>query len=251
VEIDFERLIQLQQLDMEIRELSLFLDGIPPQVDEINKKIEESALLSAAAKDRMTGSQKKRRELESEIKDIKSQISKYKRQLNEVKTNKEYTSLLKEIEESEKKVDQLEEAFISEMLLEDDVQKELKAAGQKHAEAQARLTLEKEALFQKKKEAEEKARALGQRKEELLFHIPPEQVNLYLQISHKKGGTALSPVTDDFCSLCHVRVRPQVLNELLSSRKLILCENCGRILYWREQKAETESEAESADAKVD
>jgi len=251
VEIEFEKLIQLQQLDMEIRELTLFLENIPPQIEDIEKRIAESALLASAAKEKMTGSQKKRRELESEVKDIKSQIGKYKRQLNEVKTNKEYTALLSEIEESEKKVDRLEEAFIAEMLLEDDIQKEIKLAGQQHAENQAVLTKEKEALSEKKNELEEKARALGQRREELLPTIPPEQVNLYLRIFRKKGGTALSPVKGDFCSLCHVRVRPQVLNELLSTRKLILCENCGRILYWREQKAETEAEVKAAEAKAD
>ncbi len=251
MEIDFEKLIQLQQLDMEIRELTLFLDGIPPQIEDIDKKIEESALLVAAAKEKMTGSQKKRRELESEVKDIKSQTGKYKRQLNEVKTNKEYTVLLKEIEESEKRVDRLEETFIAEMLLEDDIQKEIKTAGQKHAETQASLTKEKEALSRKKRETEEKARVLGQRREGLLPTITADQVNLYLKIFRKKGGTALSPVKDDFCALCHVRVRPQVLNELLSTRKLILCENCGRILYWREQKDEAEAEAKEAEAKAD
>jgi uncharacterized protein len=245
VEIDFEKLIQLQQLDMEIRELTLFLDGIPPQIEDIDKKIEESALLAAAAKEKMTGSQKKRRELESEVKDIKSQIGKYKRQLNEVKTNKEYTTLLKEIEESEKRVDRLEEKFIAEMLLEDDIQKEIRTAGQKHTETQASLSKEKEVLSQKKRETEEKARVFSQRREELLPTIPAEQVNLYLKIFRKKGGTALSPVKDDFCALCHVRVRPQVLNELLSTRKLILCENCGRILYRREQKADAEAEAKA------
>jgi predicted nucleic acid-binding Zn-ribbon protein len=250
VEIDFERLIQLQQLDSEIRELNLLLETIPPQIEEIDKRIEESALLSAVAKEKMTGSQKKRRELEAEVKDLKSQIGKYKRQLNEVKTNKEYTSLLKEIEEAERKVDRLEEAFISEMLLEDDIQKEIKSAGQRHAETQASLTREKEALFEKKRQTEEKARALSQRREGLLPTIPSEQVNLYVRISHKKGGAALSPVTDDFCSLCHVRVRPQMLNELLSTRKLILCENCGRILYWREKKAEPGPEAKEAEAKT-
>ena len=249
MEIEFEKLIQLQQLDMEIRELTLFLENIPPQVEDIDKKIAESAFLASAAKEKMTGSQKKRRELESEVKDIKSHIGKYKRQLNEVKTNKEYTALLKEIEESEKKVDRLEEAFIAEMLLEDDIQKEIKIASQRHAETQAILTREKEALFEKKKETEEMARALGQRREELLPTIPAEQVNLYLKIYRKKGGTALSPVKDDFCALCHMRIRPQVLNELLSTRKLILCENCGRILYWREQKAE--AEAKGSEAKAD
>jgi hypothetical protein len=251
VEIDFEKLIQLQQLDMEIRELTLLLENIPPQVEEIDKQIAESAALAAAAKEKMTGSQKKRRDLEADVKDIKMQIGKYKRQLNEVKTNKEYTALLKEIEESEKKVDRLEEAFIAEMLLEDDIQKEIKVAGQKHAETQAIMTQEKEALSGKKRETEEKARELGQRRDELLPTIPAEQVNLYLKIFRKKGGTALSPVKDDFCALCHMRIRPQVLNELLSTRKLILCENCGRILYWREQKAETEAEAKGVEAKAD
>jgi predicted nucleic acid-binding Zn-ribbon protein len=251
VEIDVDKLIQLQQLDTEIRELTLFLENIPPQVEEIEKKVAASASEAAAAKEMMTGSQKKRREIESEVKDAKSQISKYKRQLNEVKTNKEYTALLKEIEESEKKVDRLEESFIAEMLREDDIQKEIKAAGQRHAEVEAVLTGEKDALLRKKKEAEERVQTLTKRREELLPAIPPDQVKLYLRIFRKMGATVLSPVEEDFCALCHVRIRPQVLNELVSTRKLILCENCGRILYWREAKAKGEEEEEAAEAEAE
>jgi predicted nucleic acid-binding Zn-ribbon protein len=250
VEIDFEKLIQLQQLDLEIRQLSLFLEGIPPQIQNIDKKIAESSLVAAAAKERMTGSQKKRRELESELKDIKIQIGKYKRQLNEVKTNKEYTAFLKEIEESEKRVDRLEEAFIAEMLLEDDIQKDILQANRKLAETQETLSREKEAIFQKKKEAEDKIQQLSRRKADILPGIPPAQVDLYLNISRKKGGIVLSPVRDDFCDLCHVRIRPQVLNELLSTRKLILCENCGRILFWREQTEESPTDTELTEAKA-
>ncbi len=251
MEIDFEKLTQLQQLDMEMRQLSHFLESIPPQIENIDKKIAESSLIAAAAKEKMTGSQKKRREIEAEVKDIKSHIGRYKRQLNEVKTNKEYTALLKEIEESEKRVDRLEEAFIAEMLLEDDIQKDIKQANQRLAETQETLSREKEAIFQKRKEAEEKVQLLGQRRSDLLPQIPAAQVDLYLNIYRKKGGVVLSPVRDDFCDLCHVRIRPQVLNELLSTRKLILCENCGRILFWRGQPDEaTTSEAEAADAKA-
>ncbi|MFZ2054545.1 MAG: C4-type zinc ribbon domain-containing protein [Candidatus Aminicenantales bacterium] len=250
MEIDFERLIQLQQLDIEIRQLSLFLESIPPQIGNIDKKITESSLIAAAAKEKMTGSQKKRRELEAEVKDIKAYIGKYKRQLNEVKTNKEYTALLKEIEESEKRVDRLEEAFIAEMLLEDDIQKDIKEANQRLAETQETLSREKEAIFQKKKETEDRVQRLDRRRADLLPEIPTAQVELYLNISRKKGGIVLSPVRDDFCDLCHVRIRPQVLNELLSTRKLILCENCGRILFWREQADETSTEAEVTEAKA-
>jgi predicted nucleic acid-binding Zn-ribbon protein len=248
VEFDFEKLIQLQEIDSEIRQTTLFLESIPPLIEDIDKRIAESGQVASAAKDRMSRSQKKRRELEAEVKDVKVQIGKYKRQTNEVKTNKEYSALLKEIEESERKVDGLEEAFISEMLLEDDIQKEIRAADQKFAAAQEKLTREKERIFQKKREVEEKAALLAGQREGLLAQLPHEQVSLYLRIFRNKGGIALSPVTDDFCSMCHMRVRPQVLNELKEAKKLILCENCGRVLYYKpkaEEKAEADSEAKT------
>jgi predicted nucleic acid-binding Zn-ribbon protein len=84
---------------------------------------------------------------------------------------------------------------------------------------------------------EEKRKKLTQEKDELVPKIPSEQVSLYLKISPKKNGIALSPVYDDFCSMCHVRIRPQVLNELKSLEKVILCENCGRILYWLKKES--------------
>jgi len=249
VEIDFEKLIRLQEIDSEIRQAGLFLESIPPLIEDIDKKIAESIEVAAAAKDKMVRSQKKRREQEAEIKDLKAQIGKYKRQTNEVKTNKEYSALLKEIEESERKVDSLEEAFISEMLVEDDIQKEIRTANQRLAETQDKLTREKERIFLKKQEAEARAALLESQKESLLPQFPREQVDLYLRLLQNKGGSALSPVTDDYCSICHMRVRPQVLNELKEARKVILCENCGRILYWKE-KPEDKAEAESG-AKAD
>jgi predicted nucleic acid-binding Zn-ribbon protein len=236
VDIEFEKLIQLQRLDLQIKQITLFLESTPPLIEEIDKKIERSSQVAASAQGKMAGSQKRRRDLEGEIKDIKDRVAKYKRQLNEVKTNKEYTALLKEIEESQKKVDRLEEDIIAEMLQADDIQKEIKEASQNFTRAQEKFSREKEAIFQKKKEMEDKAEKLNQEKETLLPQIPSEQVGLYLKIFRKKAGMALSPVTDDFCSMCHVRVRPQVLNELRDTRKLILCENCGRILYWQPKK---------------
>ena len=236
MEIEFEKLIQLQRLDSEIRQVSLFLENTPPLIEEIDKKIEKSSQLAAAAKEKLIENQKKRRELEAEVKIIKAQVAKYKRQLNEVRTNKEYAAMLKEIEESEKKVDSLEEEIIAEMLRADEIEAEIKEANLRFTEAKEKFFREKEAIFQKKKELEEKARQLGQNRQELLPQIPADQVTLYLRISSKKSGVALSPVKDDFCAMCHMRIRPQVLNELRDTRKLILCENCGRILYWQDKR---------------
>lgn len=232
MDIEFDKLITLQKLDSEIRSISAFLANIPSLTEEIDKKIELSSQAVTKAKEKLTLNQKKRRELEAQVKDMKAQISKYKRQLNEVKTNKEYTSLLKEIEEAEKTVDTLEEEIISEMLFADEIETEIKVASQKHNQDKERLLKESETIFQKKKELEAKMKNLAQEKEEISPRIPSDQFALYLRIFNKKTGIALSPVTDDFCSMCHMRIRPQALNELKEGKKLILCENCGRILYW-------------------
>jgi len=116
VETEFENLIKLQKLDIEIRNTSVLLDDIPHQIEKINKKSKESLQIVQTAKDNFSQNQKKRRDLESELQDIKEKTEKYKRQLNEVKTNKEYSSLLKEIEEANTKIDSLEEEIIGEEL---------------------------------------------------------------------------------------------------------------------------------------
>lgn len=232
METDFDNLIRLQELDRELNHIYLFLEDIPRHINEIEKKWEESDLIISRAKDSLTQNQKQRRDLESEAQDIKEKITKYKLQRNQVKTNKEYRSLEKEIEEAESRIDILEETIISKMLAADDIEKEIKESSQKASAIQNELSKEKESVLQKKKEWEEQKKSLLDAREELLPEIPRDMLNLYTNISRKKGGTALSPVTNEFCSMCHMRIRPQVLNELKERTEIILCENCGRILYW-------------------
>ena len=237
MDVDFENLINLQRLDTEIRRLSALLDNIPTQIAEIDQTIHDSTQIVEKAKEKFALNQKKRKGLEDEVNDIKEKISKYKIQLNEVKTNREYTSLLKEIEEAQQKIDQLEEEIISLMLSSDDIEKEIKESTENHRQEEAKLTEEKGTIDQKKRELEKEIKELIQEKEKLLNQIPPSQSKLYVDLLRNKNGIALSPVKDEFCSMCHMRVRPQVLNELKLEKEIIFCENCGRILYWLKKTA--------------
>ncbi len=237
VDIDFNKLINLQNLDEEIRQTTLILEKIPFQLNDIDTHIEAQFQAVTQAKDKLAQNQKRRRSLEGEIQQIKAQIDKYKHQLAGVKTNKEYSALLKEIEETQSKIDQKEEEIISEMLDADDIGEEIRRAESKANEAKDKLGKDKEALILKRKELEEKNKELTQKKEALIPLIPKEQSRLYLEIFKKKNGIPLSPVTDDFCSMCQIRIRPQVLNELKAESQIILCENCGRILYMKKKSA--------------
>jgi len=236
VDIEFEKLIQLQKLDAEIKNTSLFLENIPRQIENINKKKENSSQIVTQAKEKMAQNQKKRRDLEAEVKDVKAKTSKYNLQLNDVKTNIEYKSLLKEIEEAQKNISEMEDEIINEMLIADEIEEEIKEATKKYSEVEKEFSKEKEILEQKQRESEAKKKELNQEKEKLISKIPDERAGLYMKIFNTKNGIALSPLTGDFCSLCHMRVRPQVLNELKGNEKIIICENCGRILYFPDEK---------------
>jgi len=232
VDIDFDKLIQLQTLDSEIKHTTLFLENIPRLIEEIDRKIKAGSQVVAEAKEKLSQNQKTRRDLEASIKDIKVQTGKFKRQLGEVKTNKEYTALLKEIEESQHAVDTIEEKIISEMLGADDIEEEIKRATGKQNQENEELKKEMSVLEAKKSEMETRREGLIKDREGLVPLVPAEQMKLYMAIFNKKAGTALSPVRGDFCATCHMRIRPQMLNEIRDRIKIFLCENCGRILYW-------------------
>ncbi len=232
MDIEFKNLTKLQQIDEKLIEVSHFLSAVPSKLKSIDKKINNSFQIVTNASDKLTANQKKRRDVEAKVQDTKTLISKYKRQLSDVRTNKEYTSLLHEIAETEKKGDSLEEEIISEMLKADDIEEEIKSATQKAQEAKKKFTKEIEALLKKKAEQEELKANLIKEKKNLLPNIPSDLIALYNKISIMNNGISLSAVTGEFCSMCHMRIRPQVLNELKAENSIILCENCGRILHF-------------------
>lgn len=52
---------------------------------------------------------------------------------------------------------------------------------------------------------------------------------IYGRIARVKGNP-IAEVSGGFCGSCHVRVRPQLYNELLGFKQLHQCSNCGKLL---------------------
>ena len=231
MEIAFHQLIELQRVDAESQAVSSLLDVIPAKIEAIDQSIKSAADIVGQAKGKLSANQKKRRDLEGEVKTIKEHLAKFKRQLNDVKTNKEYTALLKEIGEAQRKADKIEEDILNEMISADDIEKEIKTANVRKAEEERRLQKEKEAILAERAQMEKRLAALGRERETLRPQIPPDQIRLYDRVAKKMKGVAMSPVTDDFCSLCQLRIRPQMLNDIMEMNKVITCEACSRILY--------------------
>ena len=231
MDIAFEHLIKLQEIDSNISGTSALLAAVPARIEAIDRQIRDTAEIVAHAKEKLAANQKKRRDLEGEVKEIGTHVTKFKRQPNDVKTNKEYSALQKEIEETELGAGRIEEEILHEMIAADDIEREIKTANDRQAEEKVRIEKEREAILAEQKELEARKAELIKERDAVLPEIPPDQLRIYLRINKRLNGVAMSPVTDDFCSICQMRVRPQVLNDLLERNALMTCEACGRILY--------------------
>ena len=65
--------------------------------------------------------------------------------------------------------------------------------------------------------------------------LPAALLASYDRISKARGGVAIAAVTSAaVCGGCRVDIRPQAVQELRSATGLMVCESCGRYLYWHE-----------------
>ncbi len=79
--------------------------------------------------------------------------------------------------------------------------------------------------------AQERLQALEADRDRLADTIPPDTLDLYQRLSHKKGTLVVVPAEGEVCGGCHVRAPAQTLIQLRGDRQLTQCPNCGRILY--------------------
>ncbi len=56
----------------------------------------------------------------------------------------------------------------------------------------------------------------------------------YRRIADARRGLGLAEAKDELCTACHVRIRPQVLADILRTGDIFVCDSCSRILFSRE-----------------
>ena len=81
------------------------------------------------------------------------------------------------------------------------------------------------------KRLSERINELASRRDGFIKEVDPEALDRYEKILKNRGRTALAAVNGEFCGECNMQLRPQIINDARLKKVLVLCENCGRILY--------------------
>lgn len=226
-----ETLVALQRAENEIGRIEQDLDGIDGRIASLDTEVADYENRVAGCQEAIDALRKQYRSDENEVKQIDAQIGKSKEKLRAVKTNKEYQSMLKEIDELKHKSSNLEDQMLGTL---DRIEK-----------AEAELAVHRGDLDDVKREsdgkreeirklAEGQKEALGrllQERETIWQTVTPKIQTLYLKVKRQGQGIGVAAVLDAVCQVCRMNIPPQQYNELLRLDMVRMCPNCQRIIY--------------------
>ena len=231
METKLRLLYRLQQTDTRIDKIYLLRGELPLEVQDLEDEIEglntRIAHLEKDIKDGEAFIAQKKIDIESS----KALIEKYEAQRNNVKNNREYDSLSKEIEFQSLEIELAEKKI-------NDTGKQLVEKKNALTEATAVLEGRSVDLDNKRKELEtiieetqKEEEMLLKQSEELQEQIEPRMLNAYKKVrSNLRNKMAVVTVKRDACGGCFNKIPPQRQLDIALSKKIIVCEYCGRIL---------------------
>jgi uncharacterized protein len=229
---DLDSLIHLQDLDSAAERLRRRLADLPAAHVVLDERLAQLSSAVTTIKERMAASQTARREIEKDLAVVQARLSKFKDQLMEVKTNKEYHAMQTEIGTAEQQVRLQEDRLLERMEEAETHAAELKAAEAALKAGQAQITRERQQLDAERAGIESELNQTSAERAALASRISAQALALFEHVSKHRRGLAMSEARDGLCTQCHVRLRPQVYNDVRRNDGLIQCESCSRILYF-------------------
>ena len=228
-------LVKLQGIETEagsiksmLNEAYSKLNALDAGLIEFERTIEEQEFIIDELK-------KQYRDYESDSRINLDREKKTQAKLRSVKTNREYQSLLKEIEEEKAKNSEIEDKMIECLDRMDETEKIIAMKKDEYLQLSDSVMSEKEIIKQESEQGRIKLLQLDKDREKVSCIIDPELMKKYLIIKKQNSGAlAVVPVKDALCHGCNVNLPPQLYNELFLGDSLKFCPNCQRIIYLKE-----------------
>src|SRR6266436_6688155 len=160
-------------------------------------------------------------------------VAKHEKQLNEVSSRKEYDALHSEIESDKKACAKIEDAMLEVM---EEIEKrnlqipEYEKGVKKGKEDTARVI---DDIQTRRNEFTDRLNETLKSIHEVEVSLPDDVRAMYDRLVAARGDSAMSSVQGRTCTACYTEITAQNQNDLMQE-KLVLCKNCGRILYLQE-----------------
>jgi hypothetical protein len=229
---DLERVIALQQLDTKASQARKTLAEAPERERAFDERIAAAKQRLADAKARLAASQEARRAIEKEVAVHQGRLSKYRDQAMAVKTNQEYHAIQHEMAHAQGEIKKYEDQVLERMVEADDLTATIKSAEAALTAEQKTIDADRKRLQAEDAGTQQSLDALSADRAKIVDALDKRVLAIYDSASSRRQGIAVAEARDGICTICHVRLRPQVFNDVRRNEAIVQCDSCQRILYF-------------------
>jgi predicted nucleic acid-binding Zn-ribbon protein len=224
-------LVKMQELALEIQAAHAVVDGAPAKIEEAESRFRERNAEYVAIKERYDAIDADRRARSIELSALDETRKHYQDSLMQVKNQREYAAVLKEIDAAKASIGEHEEAILASMDEVETLKTDLEARAA-HIETE-RTIVENERAAIETAVADARARIerAAEERAQIENTLPAALVANVRRVEDGRKGIFLVKAERESCSACHVRLRPQVYQEIRQATKIHMCGSCRRYLY--------------------
>jgi uncharacterized protein len=238
---ELERVIALQRLDTAVSAARRKLAEAPEREKAFDARLDTARQTLANAKAQLAANQEARRAIEKEVAVHQGRLSKYRDQAMAVKTNQEYHAIQHEMAHAQGEVKKYEDQILERMVEADDLAATIKAAEAALASEQKTIDTDRKRMQAEDAALQTSLDALGAERSAMLAAIDKRVLAIYDTAFARRQGIAVAEAKDGICTICHVRLRPQMFNDVRRNDGIVQCDSCQRILYFVPAPATTQA----------
>src|SRR5262249_46260828 len=143
-----------------------------------------------------------------------------------------YHAVQKEIGYAQTEIKVLEDRILERMLEADDLTATVKRTEKELADEQKAVDADRKAMNAEHSELQSSLERISRERRGLIEALATQVLAIFELVSKKRNGVAVAEARDGICTICHVRLRPQVFNNVRRNDQIIQCDSCQRILYF-------------------
>ena len=235
---DLHKLIELQDIDVRVFDLTDRLEAIPAERHQIEEQFRQETADYLSLEGSRQSAHAERSRIEADLAGYEQQHEKFKADLMRVRNQKEYGTILREIDATKKSIGALETETLQLMERIEGLDKQLVDLAPEHARRRGEVDETLARLDEEVARIQAELAELNASREHIARDVSPNMLRVYNRIAQTRKGRAMSEVRGEKggtgkCSACNMSLRPQVFSDIRRGDDLIVCDNCSRILFYR------------------
>ena len=190
--------------------------------------------------ERSEAGEKRQRELEAMIEDgLEKLKDRQAKQLN-IQNDREYHSILKEIEETKQQNKQREDELVLLVEQTESIKTKIEELTEACKTEEESLQGEEEKVASLEKELESEKSKIVKTRDKQAKKVNQKFLKRYEMLRERRNGLALAAVTKGVCKGCNMNIPPQLFNNLLKEDEILSCPTCNRMMYHAPEQVQEE-----------